>query len=91
MTRLEVRCALLDATSAETSGHPLCAVRGDPRQPTQVHRVELHGADVENRIVETLRHLSDDLRFADTTGTPDAPGMQRYTLADQRMERSKKC
>jgi hypothetical protein len=59
-------------------------VLGDSRETAQIHRVQLYRSDIEKLIVETLRYLGNDLRFADTASAPD---VQRHTLADQRVER----
>jgi hypothetical protein len=56
----------------------------DPRQPSQIDRIELHGANVQELKVEIVRDLRDDLRFADAARAPD---MQRHTFANQRMKR----
>jgi hypothetical protein len=41
--------------------HPLGAVRSDPRQATEVNRIQLDGADVEKLPVEIIGYLGNDL------------------------------
>ena len=68
----------------ELGRHPFGLVCFDPGQPSQINRIELHGANVKELIVEIVRDLSDDLRLADTAC---APNVQRHTLTYQRMKR----
>jgi hypothetical protein len=44
---------------------PFSLVCGDPRQTSQVNRIELPRTDVKKVIVEIIRYLSDNLRFTD--------------------------
>ena len=41
--------------------HPFGLVFFDPGQSPQIDRIELHGADIEELIVEIARYLCDDL------------------------------
>ena len=64
--------------------YPLGLVSGDPRETTEIHRIELDRAHIEETYLAISSDLVHDLRFANAAGAPD---MHRHTLADQRMQR----
>ena len=64
--------------------YPFRAVHGDSRQATQINRIELYRSDVEEFAIPVGRDLSNNLRLADSAGTPNVQG---HTFTDQRMER----
>lgn len=53
----------------------------NPWQPAQVNRIELHGANIEKGIVEIVRNLRDDLRFADAASTQMCRGTRTWMSA----------
>jgi hypothetical protein len=55
----------LPGDGKKLGGHPFGLVRFDPRQSSQVDRVELHGANINKVEVEIACNLRDYLRPAD--------------------------
>jgi hypothetical protein len=99
------RCGqLIEKQNAFSSGgkelgrHPFGLIRCNSRQPPQIDRIELHGAYVEELIVEIVGDLRDDLRrptpcgafeqerLLQLGGQKDNPGHRRVDEVPRRLE-----
>ncbi|AXC12471.1 hypothetical protein ACPOL_3176 [Acidisarcina polymorpha] len=63
--------AALAGGGQELRWHPFGLIRRNARQASEVNRIELHGPDIEEVIIEVGSDLADDLRFSDAAWPPD--------------------